>query len=59
VFIVNKFSTGMIVGAIVGATMGMLIDPINDKTHKKMEKEANNMFRTIGTALDNVVSLWM
>lgn len=55
----NKFSTGMIVGAIVGATMGMLIDPINDKTHKKMEKEANNMFRTIGTALDNVVSMWM
>ena len=55
----NKFSTGMKVGAIVGATRGMLIDPINDKTHKKMEKEANNMFRTIGTALDNVVSLWM
>lgn len=54
----RKFTCGMVIGTIVGATMGILIDPINDKTHKKMLKERNNIFRNIGTAIDNVVSFW-
>lgn len=55
----KKFAGGVIVGTIVGATMGMLIDPINDKTHRKMEKQTCNMFRNIGTAMDNIMSMWM
>ena len=54
----KKFTCGMIIGTIVGATMGILADPINDKTHRKMVKEKNNIFRNIGTAIDNVVSIW-
>ena len=54
----KSFTCGMIVGAVAGAVMGMLADPINDKTHKKMVKEKNNIFRNIGTAIDNVISIW-
>ncbi len=44
-------------GAIVGAIAGMMIDPINDKQHKKIHKCANNMFKTIGTIMDELVSM--
>ncbi len=54
----NKFTTGMIVGAVVGATMGMLVDPISDKAHKKLQKDSNNMFKNIGTAIDNIIGMW-
>lgn len=55
----KKFAGGVIVGTIVGATMGMLIDPISEKTHRKMEKRTCNMFRNIGAAMDNIMSIWM
>ena len=54
----KSITCGMIVGAVAGAVMGMIADPINDKTHKKMIKEKNNIFRNIGTAIDNVISIW-
>ena len=43
-------------GAIVGAIAGMMIDPINDKQHKKINRCANNMFKTIGTIMDDLIN---
>ena len=50
--ILGAMGTGIVIGAIAG----MMIDPINDKTHKKIHKCANNVFRTIGTIVDDIVS---
>ena len=44
-------------GAVVGAIAGMMIDPINDKTHRKIHKCANNMFKTIGIIVDDIVNM--
>ena len=44
-------------GAVIGAIAGMMIDPINDKQHKKIHKCANNMFKTIGTIMDDIMSM--
>lgn len=44
-------------GAIIGAIAGIMIDPINDKQHKKIHKCANNMFRTIGSIVDDIVTM--
>lgn len=44
-------------GAVVGAVAGMMIDPINDKQHKKIHKCANNMFKTIGAIVDEIVNI--
>ena len=53
----GKFTTGIIVGTMVGAAVGMLMDPINDKTHKKMQRETNGIFRYIGAAVDNIIGM--
>ena len=44
-------------GAVVGAVMGIMLDPINDKQHKKMYRCANNIFKTIGSIIDEVVNM--
>ena len=47
----------MAAGIVIGAVVGMMIDPINDKQHKKICKNANNMFKTIGAIVDDVISM--
>ncbi len=44
-------------GAVVGAVMGIMFDPISDKQHRKMHRCANNVFRTIGSIVDEVISM--
>ena len=44
-------------GAVLGAIAGIMIDPINDKTHKRIHKCANNMFKTIGIIVDDIVNM--
>ena len=46
-----------IAGAFVGAIAGMMLDPINDKQHKKINRCANNMFKTMGSIIDNIMSM--
>ena len=52
----KKIIGAMTAGVVIGAIAGMMIDPISDKTHKRINKCANNMFRTIGTIVDDIVS---
>ena len=46
-----------VAGAVVGAIAGMMLDPINDKQHKKISRCANNVFKTIGTIMDDIMSM--
>ncbi len=52
----KHFLCAMTAGAVVGAVMGMVIDPINDKQHKKIHRSANNMFKTLGSIVDGIIS---
>ena len=47
----------MAAGAVIGTVVGMMLDPINDKQHKKIYKTANNMFKTNGAIVDDVISM--
>ncbi len=47
----------MAAGAVIGVVMGIVFDPISDRQHKKINKRANNMFKTIGAIVDDVVSM--
>ncbi len=51
------FAGAMVAGIAIGAVVGMMIDPINDKQHKKIYRRANNMFKTIGTIMDDVMGM--
>jgi len=51
------FVTTLAAGLVVGAIAGMMFDPIDDKTHKKMYKNKNNMFKTIGSLVDNIIDM--
>ncbi len=53
----KSFVTTLAAGLVVGAIAGMMVDPIDDKTHKKMYKSKNNMFKTIGTLVDNIMDM--
>lgn len=44
-------------GVVIGAVMGMMIDPLSDKQHKKICKNASNVFKTIGSIVDDVISM--
>ena len=52
----KNFLGAMAAGIVVGAVVGMMIDPINDKQHKKIYKNASNVFKTIGTIVVAFVS---
>ena len=53
----KSFIGALATGVVLGAVAGMMIDPINDKQHKKICKTANNMFKTIGTIVDDVINM--
>ena len=46
-----------VAGAVVGAIAGMMLDPINDRQHKKINRYANNMFKKIGSIVDDLMSM--
>lgn len=54
---IKSFVGAMATGIVVGTVVGMMIDPINDKQHKKIYKNANNVFKTIGSIVDDVISM--
>lgn len=54
----NSFTGGLITGALLGAVVGMLADPIKDKRHKQMTKAKNEMFKTVGSAIDNIMDMF-
>lgn len=54
----NNFTGGLITGAVLGAIVGMLADPIKDKKHKQMTKAKNEMFKTVGAAIDNIMDMF-
>jgi gas vesicle protein len=47
----------MAAGVVIGAVVGMMVDPLNDKQHKKICKNASNVFKTIGAIVDDVISM--
>lgn len=47
----------MAAGAVIGVVMGIVFDPINDRQHRKISRHANNVFKTIGAIVDDVVSM--
>ncbi len=49
------FTAGLITGAIAGAAMGMLIDPMDDKSHRRMRRTKENIFRTLGGVLEDLM----
>ena len=54
---VKSFMGAMATGVVIGAVAGIMLDPINDKQHKKLCKTANNVFKTIGSIVDDVISM--
>ena len=53
----KSFMGAMAAGIVVGALAGMMLDPISDKQHKKRGRNANNMFKTIGTIVDDASNM--
>lgn len=54
----NKgFFKGMATGLVVGAAVTMIADPISDKNHRKMQKKSHDMFRNIGSMIDNALGM--
>lgn len=49
------FTAGLITGAVMGATFGMLVDPIDDRSHRRMRRTKENMFRAISGMLDGLM----
>ncbi len=53
----KSFISTLAAGMVVGAVAGIMLDPINDKTHKKIYKNSNNLFKTMGSIVDNILSM--
>ena len=52
------FTGGLLTGAVLGAAVGILADPIKDKKHKQMTKAKNEMFKTVGEAIDSIMDVF-
>lgn len=49
------FTAGLITGAIAGAAFGMLVDPIDDKSHRRMRRTKENLFRTVAGMVEDFI----
>ncbi len=52
------FAGGVITGAVLGAALGMFVDPMSDRQHRKIKKQTNNMFKTLGSVVDSIMDNW-
>ena len=48
----KMFISGRVTGAVIGAAAGMIADPLKDKQKKKIARNANGVFKSIGGAID-------
>ena len=39
----------------MGAAMGMIVDPIDDRSHRRMRRTKENMFKAIGGMIDGLM----
>ena len=53
----NGFTKGMIAGMVVGAGASLALHPFDEKTKKKLMRQTDKMFTTIGAIADEVVSI--
>lgn len=53
-----NFVKGMITGLVVGSAVTMLTDPISDRQRHKMQKKTEGLFKNIGCALDNAITMF-
>ena len=51
------FFKGMTAGLIIGAAVTMITDPISDRQHKKMSKKTHDVFKNIGSMIDNALGM--
>ena len=49
------FTAGLVTGAIAGAALGMLVDPIDDKSHRRMRRTKENLFRTVAGMMEDMM----
>lgn len=52
-----NFTAGVATGAALGMAIGAILDPISDKDKKMLQKKSSNVFKAIGTAVDNFVDM--
>lgn len=51
----NSFTRGLITGTIIGATMSMMVNPMENRNRKKMRRKTNNLLRTVGEVIEDLV----
>ena len=51
-----SFISGVIAGALVGSALTMVMDPVSDKQRRKLHKGTSNMFKTMGTVVDAMLT---
>lgn len=49
------FTAGIIAGAVMGAALAIAIDPIDDRSHRRMRKTKENMFKAVSGMLDGLM----
>ncbi len=52
-----SFGTGVLTGLVAGAVVGMIADPIKDKDAKKIQCHTGGIFKSIGSAIDNLFDM--
>ncbi len=53
-----NFVKGMVTGLLVGSAVTMFADPISDRQRHKMQKKTEGLFKNVGCALDNAISMF-